>query len=202
MKLRTGARLSINQGWLVEGESEMDAEWDELQDWKQTANWQPPDHPPDWFEREFVATGQLVADDGAAEALGCPPSSVFLFRSQAAALRFGETDAAVTSGLRPIRRVAYARLDRSLLPEDAAVDAFDEVRAVVDEMVVEGRGDCVLHSELDVLVVALRPERAGSLFGHLAAELRVDLQISGEMKEKEQETLGIPAAVGPGNAQG
>ena len=48
---------------------------------------------------------------------------------------------------------------------------------------VEGRGDCVLHPELDVLVVAVRPENARLVFAQVSAELGVELELSGELRE-------------------
>lgn len=109
------------QCWLVEGENESD----DLADWKAA-------HPDfvtwdsEWFEREFVKTGQFIDSDSDSY---CGGGSLLLFRTRAAAEHYVTRDAAIASELRTIEPAIFVRVDEpsdDAFPDEAAFDAAND----------------------------------------------------------------------------
>jgi hypothetical protein len=79
--------------WFIEGSQ---AHGEDLDKWKRI-------HPEfiewtqEWFEREFVETGELLFDDSDSDGGG---ESLLLFKTQAAAEKYSSRDVALASGLR------------------------------------------------------------------------------------------------------
>src|SRR4051812_4951140 len=74
--------------WFVSGEDETD----DFGKWKAG---QPEfvDSDSEWFEQQFIATGELIDSDS--DAYGCGGENLLLFRSHAAAELYGTRHAAI-----------------------------------------------------------------------------------------------------------
>lgn len=117
--------VRIRSGWLAEG-FRGPGDDERIRAWRRA-------HPEfdrwthDWFSVECAA--DFVADD-------CDPTcgggSSLIFRSRAAAERYGARDEAIASGVRGIRAVHYVDVSMFRTPEVAREDWIARRRAICD----------------------------------------------------------------------
>jgi hypothetical protein len=119
-------RITPQPCWFVEGSQEYE---ENLENWKRT-------HPEfiewtqEWFEKEFVETGELLFYDSDSYGGG---GTLLLFKTQAAAQKYGQRDAALASGSRFPLSALYVDLSQVF---GDLTEAFEDINdgAIVDSL--------------------------------------------------------------------